>query len=64
MPPDGVAAALAPGSRLTVGEFGVTLDWLKETPGYDLSLVSLEDGVRVTKRLLSRERLDPAMFLD
>jgi hypothetical protein len=44
--------------------FGITLDWLKETPGYELNHASLEDGVRVIKRLLSRERLDPGLLLD
>ena len=43
--------------------FGVTLDWLKETPGYELSHASLEDGVRLVKELLIRERLDPGLFL-
>ena len=42
--------------------FSVTLDWLEETPGYELSHASLEDGVRLIKWLLSRERLAPACF--
>jgi Coenzyme PQQ synthesis protein D (PqqD) len=44
--------------------FGVILDWLEETPGYELSHAALKDSVRVIKRLLSCERLDPSMFLD
>jgi hypothetical protein len=44
--------------------FSVILDWLKETPGYELNHASLEDGVRVVKGLLTRERLDPGLFVD
>ena len=44
--------------------FGITLDWLKQTPGYELGHASIEDGVRVIKQLLSREHLEPGVSRD